>query len=73
MKVYLVIVKDRHCDLGVDVFASEDDAIERCENIAIEYCRHDEDLKQVDVPGTLLHIKYSCENDYVEVLEREIQ
>ena len=77
MKVYVVIIEDRHSDTDVVVFSSEYEAVEYATGTAKKYCRHPEYFKEslndaMIKSGWKYHATYSCEGDNVRVLEREL-
>lgn len=76
MNVYVLIIEDRHCDVDAHVYASKEEAIERARTIANQYCKWgevDETLTgSMRQSGWVYHGIYSCENDSVTVLEREV-
>ena len=69
MKIYNVIVKDRHCDPYAIPFADKDNAIECARKIAKENCRCKEYYREVKVKGWLFFAVYSGESDAVWVTE----
>lgn len=73
MKVYVLIIDDRHADTDTEVFADKDKAIERARALAKEYCRHEEDYEEKQIADWIFHVEYSCESDSVTVHEREVQ
>ena len=74
MRIYIVIIEDRHSDMEVLPFSSADDAVKFAKKTARAYCRHGKvvaglnDAMKKD--GWLYYGQYSCENDNVRVLER---
>jgi len=78
MKIYNVLIKDRHCDLIIHNFTELIPAIDFARQNAREFCRFPEDLKEVhynldDDNGWILLIETSCEGDYVRVSEGELK
>lgn len=72
MKVYLVILEDRHTDPQVEVFLSPETAIERAEEIVEEYDYEPEE-PETDARQWLFQATLSCEGDHVHVIEAEVQ
>ena len=73
MKVYIVMVKDRHTDPGAFPFSNPEQAIEEARRIAKDWCSFDEDYEEEgQSDGWLFHARYSCEGDCIWVVEKEI-
>ncbi len=72
MKVYVLVIEDRHSDTDVRVFADKDKAIESARKLAQEYCRFVEDYQEKQIADWVFHVEYSCEGDSVTVHEREV-
>lgn len=72
MKVYVLIVEDRHSDTDVQVFASADLAVARAKAVAAKYARSPEDIEERQIAGWIYFANYSCESDSVRVVEREV-
>ena len=73
MKVYLVILEDRHTAIQVEVFASQEQAIARAEAIVSDYAP-DADIEELcaKLPARwLFHKTLTTEGDtvYVEIAE----
>lgn len=74
MKVYVVVVQDRHIDIEIAVFADKLDAIEAANNIGMENSEKYPEDREITCPDwCVYYFKYSCENDCVYVLEQEVQ
>ncbi len=78
MKIYNVLIKDRHCDPIIHNFVDVITAINFARQNAREFCRFPEDLKEThydpnDNDGWILSIETSCEGDYVRVTEGELK
>jgi len=69
--MYIVVIEDRHVDVEVLIFNDKDKAIAKGRELAKEYCRHQEDYEEEDLPVWLFYARYSCEDDCVSV--REVQ
>lgn len=72
MKIYIVQIKDRHCDTTAKPFCRLVDAIEYAKESATEYNRFPEDLKEHNVDGWLYCIEYSSDGDCCWVTEHEL-
>ena len=78
-KVYVVILEDRHLDVGVFVFSNKDKAIDWARIEARKCCHHEADYKETEVTsrmqldGWVFAADYSCEGDCIRVVEREIE
>lgn len=79
MHVYLVVVNDRHCDLEVQAYVTIDSALDAAEKTVLQMARHEKNIEwdyklnqwQIN-DGVCWLVPYSCENDYVQVLSREL-
>jgi hypothetical protein len=76
MEVFIVLIEDRHCDIGCEVFSTEESAILYAKGIAKEYARHIDDIKEKLTPamklaGWLYYAQFS-EEDCVRVERKEI-
>ena len=76
MKIYIVIIEDRHDDTEAIPFLNATTAICYAKKKAREYCRHEEDYGEslndaMKGDGWLWHATYSCEGDSVRVIERD--
>lgn len=72
MKVYALIIDDRHSDTDVQVFSTPESAVDAANAIATEYALRPEDIQGENYDGFLLWIRYGVEGDHVAVLEREL-
>ncbi len=69
MKIYIVIVEDRHADVEVRPFSDSDTAITEARRVA-ESSARGFDIEEVDcsrVDNWLFCAEYSCEGDRVTV------
>lgn len=73
MKVWVVIIQDRHSDVNIEVYDTISTAVHRAEELAKQHCRHPEDYKELKIADWAFHATYSCEGDCVTVLEKEVQ
>jgi len=75
MKLYAVIINDRHTDVSVHPFTNAEKAISEAKRVAKKYCRDEEDYEEHDYgkdDGWLFYANYSCEVDSVRVTEIEV-
>jgi hypothetical protein len=70
-EIYVVLIEDRHCDVGVELLATKDYAISRARKLAAEY-GNPEDIKETTVDG-LPYIVYSIEGDSITVLKKNVK
>lgn len=77
--VFVVLVRDRHCDPEVKVFLHEEKAIAYAEETAKDSCAHLEDLdlnyeldRHMIRAGWIRYIPYSCEDDSVTVTRQKV-
>lgn len=72
--VFVVIIEDRHSDVGVEVWTDRDSAIERAKALAKEYAGYNDcSPEQKTVPGWEYYTCYSCEGDCVRVVRVKVQ
>jgi hypothetical protein len=74
MKIYCVIIEDRHADVMVYPFTDPEVAISEARRIAKDFCRHEEDYQELDVgraAGWLFYAVYSGD-DHVRVVTTEL-
>jgi hypothetical protein len=72
MKVYLVILEDRHTDVEVQVYATAAAALRRTIQIMEQY-DYTPDEPDEEIPGWMYHATLSCEGDCVRVEEAEVR
>ena len=75
MKIYMVIIEDRHTDTVAHPFTCPLVAVLEAKRIAKEYCEDDEDYQEHDYgrnKGWLFFANYSCESDSVKVVTTEL-
>ena len=73
MKIFNVLVNDRHCNPEVCNFKDKDDAVAFAREIATECCGELKDLEEQQIEDWILFIQYSPEGDYVSVMEGELK
>jgi hypothetical protein len=75
MKIYTVVVNDRHIDTQIYPFSDRNNAISEARKIAKEYCRYERYYKEfvkcgwMSKDGWIFFISYSSEDDNVFVVE----
>jgi 2C-methyl-D-erythritol 2,4-cyclodiphosphate synthase len=72
VKVYALIIDDRHSDTDVQVFSIAEAAVDAANAIATKYAYRPEDIQGENIDGFLLWIRYGVEGDHVAVVEREL-
>ena len=72
MKVFLVIIEDRHVDVEVQVFSEKRDAI-RVANGIVHLYDYEPEEPDEPVDGWIFHATLSCEGACVRVKEAEVQ
>ena len=73
MKIYNVIIKDRHCDTTAEPFAGKYDAIFYARMSARKNCTHEEDYEESKTSDWVFYAEYSCEGDCVYVTEHDLK
>lgn len=74
MKIYNVIVNDRHCEPFATPFLDEQKAINHAKFLANDYCNDKEDLEENENPDWCSYYAcYSCEGDAVWITEHEVE
>lgn len=78
MKIYNVLINDRHTDPEIHSFTDRATAIKFAEDTVLEYCQYPEDLElmtaeQLQPDNWVYYARYSCEGDYVRVTEDELK
>lgn len=76
MKIYIVIISDRHSDTEVRPFYNPNEAVTAARDLAKSYCRYKEDYEEEQLGrdiGWLFYATYSCEGDHVHVVTAEMQ
>lgn len=73
MKIYAVLIEDRHANPEIEVFENKVEAVDRAKGLASQYCSHIDDLKECNIEGWIYYVEYSCESDSVRVTEHELQ
>ena len=78
MKIYIVVIDDRHCDTDVKPFSDKEKAIEYAKEQVQSNARQPEDIDEPELnasmvkEGWVYYATYSCESDSVTVIEREL-
>lgn len=75
VKLFLVIIEDRHTDVAVHPFSDAGVAIEEAKRVAKELGHEHDHYEEHDYgkdAGWLFHANYSCEDDSVRVVEAEL-
>jgi hypothetical protein len=73
MKIYAVIIEDRHTGTTFKAFSQSEKAVAYAKEIAFDYSREcPEDFEELKVTGLLYFATYSCEDDSVRVIEVEL-
>ncbi len=73
---YLLVIKDRHCDVEIKPFLNYDKAVSKANELAKEYCTRKEDLEEsyyTEGSSILYCCLYSCEGDSVSVIVAEFE
>ena len=71
--MYVLILEDRHTDVGVRIFTDREKAVGEAKKMAVEYAHREEDLEEEEISGWLYYCRYSCEGDCVSVREVEVE
>lgn len=71
MKIYNVIIEDRHVDVEAYPFSDKEKAIEFARNQAKELAAYSNQIKEKDIESWILYIFYS-EEDCISVREYEL-
>jgi len=72
MKIYNILVQDRHCDPEIESHANKEMAIAKARDIAKKSCRSEENYEEHDFKGCLFYANYSFESGNVTVIETEL-
>jgi len=74
MKIYLIVIMDRHYDSEIYPRYDKLDAIEEAEMIAFRRSRqHNYSLEEIEGVDTYYCGQYSCEGDCVYVVDAELK
>lgn len=71
MKLYVVMVNDRHTEPYAEIFSDPERAVEWARSKAKEWASNG-DYEEEQVDGCLFCARYSCEGDAVWVIEKEL-
>jgi hypothetical protein len=73
MKIYAVIIEDRHTGTIIRAFSQAEKAVAYAKEIAFDYSSEcPEDFEELKVAGLLYFATYSWEGDSVRVIEVEL-
>jgi hypothetical protein len=73
MKIYNILINDRHADIELMPYKNKDKAIAKARQLARKYCVFKEDYEEYIPNGNwIFNAKYSCESDFVAVIEDEL-
>jgi hypothetical protein len=72
MKVYLIIIEDRHVDVEVEVYATAKAALDRARWIVARYDYTPEEPDE-EIAGWLYHATLSREGDCLRVAEAKVR
>lgn len=72
MKLYVAMVNDHHREATPSVFSTPDAAITYARTQAHKRARSAQYVEETDTAGRLYHATYSGENDYVFVVEKDL-
>jgi hypothetical protein len=77
MKIYIVIIENHHADTDAMPFLTEAAAISYAKQIALEYCRNEDDYAKgirnsTIKDGWLWRANYACEGDNIRIIERDV-
>ena len=72
MKVYTILINDRHADTEVNDYKSKESAIKTAKRYVTEWAKYPEDIEETEGKWCLYHGIYSCEGDSVTVSEVEV-
>jgi hypothetical protein len=73
MKIFSILIQDRHCDPEVEMAGSLDAAIDRAYEAARQIARHADQIEALKIDGLTLFISCSGEGDSVSVKEHELE
>jgi len=71
-KIYIACCQDRHTDADIQVFWSEENAVQYAKDFVKDDARFPDAIKEIETEGWLYHAQYSEEGDYVYVFESEM-
>ncbi|MCP4540143.1 MAG: hypothetical protein GY832_23645 [Chloroflexi bacterium] len=72
MGVYVIIINDRHLDVDVLLYSDREEAVDTARDLAKTACSAKEDYEELKTGGGIFFAKYSCEGDYIRVIERTV-
>lgn len=69
--MYVLLWVDRHTDPEIELFQSQEVAINRAKEIAKKHARNPADIREGSYPGWAYFVQYSCDDCYVRVEAKE--
>lgn len=73
MKIYIATVVDRHTNPFAEIFTDLEKAKMWARDKAEKYSYYKEDIDETEtVDGWEFYIKYTCEGDYIFIVEQEV-
>lgn len=72
MKIFTLLVNDRHTDPEIHLFNDKDLALDKSREIATTLSWNSL-YTEVDLDGYIFYAEYTTEGDYVRVEEKEVQ
>ena len=70
MKIYILIVEDRHADVGVTVYVNKERAIADAREVAQEEAKHyNTEPREEEIDGWLYYATFYREGDSVHVIK----
>lgn len=72
MKIYIALIEDRHTDVEAVPFRDKRAAIRHARGRA-HVLGDPEHTEEVEIEGWLFYMRYTCEGDFVRVIEAELQ
>jgi hypothetical protein len=72
MRLYVVMIDDRHIDREPYVFDTPEAAIAAARQIAEDHAAHPEPREEETIEGWLFYLRYGVEGDAVWVVEKTL-
>jgi hypothetical protein len=73
MKVYMLMIEDRHTDPDAQVFTTPAKAVAAAEAYLVDIDRPDVEVEENPPGDWLFYARYSVEGDCVWIVERELR